>query len=78
VVRNNLHELWALLDFLLPEIFGSAKTSDKWFQILEDKDQQEVMQQLHKVSRQTQGSLSAHKVVPSAFDRLIRDRSSQG
>ncbi|KAK4388473.1 putative chromatin-remodeling complex ATPase chain [Sesamum angolense] len=30
---NNLHELWSLLNFLLPEIFSSAETFDEWFQI---------------------------------------------
>ncbi|XLU70518.1 hypothetical protein S245_029571, partial [Arachis hypogaea] len=30
---NNLHELWALLNFLLPKIFSSAETFDEWFQI---------------------------------------------
>ncbi|RWW19643.1 hypothetical protein GW17_00016285 [Ensete ventricosum] len=48
-VQNNLHELWALLNFLLPEIFSSAETFDEWFQISGDNDQQEVVQQLHKV-----------------------------
>lgn len=48
--QNNLHELWALLNFLLPEIFSSAETFDEWFQVSDDKDQQEVVQQLHKVS----------------------------
>ncbi|XLU93742.1 hypothetical protein S245_008094, partial [Arachis hypogaea] len=32
---NNLHKLWALLNFLLPEIFSSAETFDEWFQISE-------------------------------------------
>ncbi|XP_016197010.1 ISWI chromatin-remodeling complex ATPase CHR11 isoform X1 [Arachis ipaensis] len=32
-LQNNLHELWALLNFLLPEIFSSAETFDEWFQI---------------------------------------------
>ncbi|KAL4350403.1 hypothetical protein AHAS_Ahas10G0138500 [Arachis hypogaea] len=31
--NNNLHELWTLLNFLLPEIFSSAETFDEWFQI---------------------------------------------
>jgi SNF2 family DNA or RNA helicase len=48
-VQNNLHELWALLNFLLPEIFSSAETFDEWFQISGENDQQEVVQQLHKV-----------------------------
>jgi SNF2 family DNA or RNA helicase len=47
--QNNLHELWALLNFLLPEIFSSAETFDEWFQISGENDQQEVVQQLHKV-----------------------------
>lgn len=47
--QNNLHELWSLLNFLLPEIFSSAETFDEWFQISGDNDQQEVVQQLHKV-----------------------------
>ena len=51
-LQNNLHELWALLNFLLPEIFSSAETFDEWFQISGENDQQEVVQQLHKVSIQ--------------------------
>ncbi|KAI9122768.1 hypothetical protein K1719_005657 [Acacia pycnantha] len=50
-LQNNLHELWALLNFLLPEIFGSSETFDEWFQISGENDQQEVVQQLHKVLR---------------------------
>ncbi|XP_058078110.1 ISWI chromatin-remodeling complex ATPase CHR11-like isoform X2 [Magnolia sinica] len=50
-VQNNLHELWSLLNFLLPEIFSSAETFDEWFQISADNDQHEVVQQLHKVLR---------------------------
>ncbi|KAL0903158.1 hypothetical protein M5K25_027515 [Dendrobium thyrsiflorum] len=50
-LQNNLHELWSLLNFLLPEIFSSAETFDDWFQISGENDQQEVVQQLHKVLR---------------------------
>ncbi|WZZ30968.1 hypothetical protein YC2023_014369 [Brassica napus] len=50
-LQNNLHELWALLNFLLPEVFSSAETFDDWFQISGENDQQEVVQQLHKVLR---------------------------
>ncbi|KAH6769766.1 chromatin remodeling factor17 [Perilla frutescens var. hirtella] len=50
-LQNNLHELWALLNFLLPEIFSSAETFDEWFQISGDNDEHEVVQQLHKVLR---------------------------
>lgn len=49
-LQNNLHDLWSLLNFLFPEIFSSAETFDEWFQISGQSDQQEVVQQLHKVN----------------------------
>ena len=30
-LQNNLHELWALLNFLLPDVFNSADDFDEWF-----------------------------------------------
>jgi SWI/SNF-related matrix-associated actin-dependent regulator of chromatin subfamily A member 5 len=60
-LQNNLHELWALLNFLLPEIFSSAEAFDEWFQITGENDQQEVVQQLHKVSFQSKHSYDANK-----------------
>lgn len=30
-LQNNLHELWALLNFLLPDIFGSSDDWESWF-----------------------------------------------
>ncbi|GMF00584.1 unnamed protein product [Ambrosiozyma monospora] len=30
-LQNNLHELWALLNFLLPDIFSDSETFDDWF-----------------------------------------------
>lgn len=30
-LQNNLHELWALLNFLLPDIFSSSEDFDAWF-----------------------------------------------
>ncbi|KAJ3264367.1 hypothetical protein HDU77_008671 [Chytriomyces hyalinus] len=49
-LQNNLHELWALLNFLLPDIFSSSEDFDQWFQAM-DGDQDQVVQQLHKVLR---------------------------
>ena len=48
-LQNNLHELWSLLNFLLPEVFSSAETFDEWFRISGENDQREVVQQIHKV-----------------------------
>ena len=49
-LQNNLHELWALLNFLLPDVFSSSEDFDKWFE-LQGGDQDKVVQQLHKVLR---------------------------
>ena len=51
-LQNNLHELWALLNFLLPEVFASAEKFDEWFNISDPNNKEaeaEVVQQLHKV-----------------------------
>ncbi|KAJ1662180.1 chromatin remodeling complex Adenosinetriphosphatase [Coemansia sp. RSA 1813] len=47
-LQNNLHELWALLNFLLPDVFGSSEVFDEWFQKGES-DQEQMVQQLHKL-----------------------------
>lgn len=49
-LQNNLHELWALLNFLLPDVFGDAAAFDEWFSGQEE-DSDTVVQQLHKVLR---------------------------
>lgn len=48
-LQNNLHELWALLNFLLPEVFSSAEKFDEWFGSGSSGNEAEVVQQLHKV-----------------------------
>jgi len=47
-LQNNLHELWALLNFLLPEVFSSSDNFDEWFDI-DDTNKNEVMEKLHKI-----------------------------
>ncbi|CAF2997827.1 unnamed protein product [Rotaria socialis] len=41
-LQNNLHELWALLNFLLPDVFDSADDFNAWFDtqkcLADDKD----------------------------------------
>lgn len=49
-LQNNLHELWALLNFLLPDVFGDSEAFDQWFST-QDSDQDTVVQQLHRVLR---------------------------
>ena len=49
-LQNNLHELWALLNFLLPDVFGDSEAFDQWFSG-QGQDQDTVVQQLHRVLR---------------------------
>jgi len=49
-LQNNLHELWALLNFLLPEVFSSSEDFDSWFDLSnKSEEHQEIIQRLHKV-----------------------------
>ncbi|GMG21289.1 unnamed protein product [Ambrosiozyma monospora] len=52
-LQNNLHELWALLNFILPDVFGDNEMFDEWFESQggssSDEDQDEVVKKLHKV-----------------------------
>ncbi|EPZ34649.1 hypothetical protein ROZALSC1DRAFT_27044 [Rozella allomycis CSF55] len=47
-LQNNLHELWALLNFLLPDVFKSAEDFDLWFE-KHGNDQEKMVIQLRKI-----------------------------
>ena len=60
-LQNNLHELWALLNFLLPDLFTSSDDFNMWFggdsnneeqeESLEKKEERnmEIVKRLHKI-----------------------------
>lgn len=58
-LQNNLPELWALLNFVLPHIFNSSKTFDEWFNApfantgerveLNEEETLLIIRRLHKV-----------------------------
>lgn len=62
-LQNNLTELWSMLNFVLPNIFKSAKSFDEWFNTpfantggqdkieLTEEEQLLVIRRLHKVLR---------------------------
>ena len=62
-LQNNLTELWAMLNFVLPNIFKSVKSFDEWFNTpfantggqdkmeLTEEEQLLVIKRLHKVLR---------------------------
>ena len=46
--QNNLHELWAMLNFLLPDVFSSADQFDEWFNPnAEEREREDVLSQAH-------------------------------
>ncbi|KAI2509553.1 actin-dependent regulator of chromatin subfamily A [Fragilaria crotonensis] len=52
-LQNNLHELWALLNFLVPDVFANAEQFDEWFNLdIDDADEKnKLIMQLHKILR---------------------------
>lgn len=60
-LQNNLPELWALLNFILPKIFNSVKSFEEWFNTpfnnqgvqdkveLNEEEQLLIIKRLHKV-----------------------------
>lgn len=72
-LQNNLPELWALLNFVLPKIFNSIKSFDEWFNTpfantggqdkigLNEEEALLIIKRLHKVLR------------PFLFRRLKKD-----
>jgi SWI/SNF-related matrix-associated actin-dependent regulator of chromatin subfamily A member 5 len=50
-LQNNLRELWALLNFLMPEVFGDAEQFDAWFSLSDEHGKENVIKKLHTVLR---------------------------
>lgn len=50
-LQNNLHELWALLNFLLPEVFSSSEDFDEWFNSNSCLEDNTLVERLHSVLR---------------------------
>jgi SWI/SNF-related matrix-associated actin-dependent regulator of chromatin subfamily A member 5 len=52
-LQNNLLELWALLNFLMPSIFSSSQDFNEWFDLSSTtlNDQSFIIQQLHRILR---------------------------
>jgi SWI/SNF-related matrix-associated actin-dependent regulator of chromatin subfamily A member 5 len=50
-LQNNLRELWALLNFLMPDVFGDAEQFDAWFSLSDESGKENVIKKLHTVLR---------------------------
>jgi ATP-dependent helicase STH1/SNF2 len=90
-LQNNLPELWALLNFVLPTIFKSVKSFDEWFNTpfantggqdrmeLNEEEQLLVIRRLHKVLRPfllRRLKKDVEKDLPDKQERVIKCRFS--
>ena len=53
-MQNNLNELWALMNFLMPSLFGSSEDFQCWFGVdcqLEEEEVLLVTSRLHQILR---------------------------
>jgi ATP-dependent helicase STH1/SNF2 len=90
-LQNNLPELWALLNFVLPSIFKSVKSFDEWFNTpfantgsqdridLTEEEQLLVIRRLHKVLRPfllRRLKKDVEKDLPDKQERVVKCRSS--
>ena len=48
-LQNNLHELWSLLNFLLPDVFSSSSDFDEWFDTNSCLGDEGLVKRLHGV-----------------------------
>ena len=90
-LQNNLPELWALLNFVLPTIFKSVKSFDEWFNTpfantggqdrieLTEEEQLLVIRRLHKVLRPfllRRLKKDVEKDLPDKTERVVKCRFS--
>ena len=90
-LQNNLPELWALLNFVLPNIFKSVTSFDEWFNTpfantggndkmeLTEEEQLLVIRRLHKVLRPfllRRLKKDVEKDLPEKQERVIKCRFS--
>mmetsp|Transcript_115291 Transcript_115291/g.200731 ORF Transcript_115291/g.200731 Transcript_115291/m.200731 type:complete len:1195 (-) Transcript_115291:403-3987(-) len=50
-LQNNLHELWALLNFLLPDLFNNSEEFDNWYNAREGTASTDIIAQMHRMLR---------------------------
>uniref|UniRef100_A0A673JK64 Probable global transcription activator SNF2L1 n=1 Tax=Sinocyclocheilus rhinocerous TaxID=307959 RepID=A0A673JK64_9TELE len=54
-LQNNLHELWALLNFLLPDVFNSSEDFDSWFDTNNCLGDTKLVERLHTIKAKKVG-----------------------
>ncbi|KAL7642291.1 UNVERIFIED_CONTAM: hypothetical protein RMT77_006852 [Armadillidium vulgare] len=70
-LQNNLSELWALLNFLLPDIFDNLDVFESWFEIndmMEEGSEQKIVQQ----EKEKQILSTLHKILNPFLLRRVK------
>ncbi|KCV72616.1 hypothetical protein H696_00200 [Fonticula alba] len=67
-LQNNLHELWALLNFILPDLFARSEDFDSWFAFTstgeDEQAKEQVVNRLQKASALQQQSMNSVEPAP--------------
>ncbi len=90
-LQNNLPELWALLNFVLPKIFNSVKSFDEWFNTpfantggqdkieLSEEETLLIIRRLHKVLRPfllRRLKKDVEKDLPNKVEKVVKCKMS--
>ncbi|CAG8576411.1 3231_t:CDS:2, partial [Racocetra fulgida] len=76
-LQNNLHELWALLNFLLPDVFSSSKDFDSWFNSQGgNQDNLQAQDRAHRIG-QTKQVYVFRFVTEKAIEEKVLERAAQ-
>ena len=67
-LQNNLHELWALLNFLLPDVFGDSDQFDEAF----DNQNSEELDEEEKQRRQDKAVSELHQLLSPFLLRRVK------
>ncbi|KAH9516131.1 SWI/SNF- matrix-associated actin-dependent regulator of chromatin sub A member 5 [Dermatophagoides farinae] len=70
-LQNNLHELWALLNFLLPDVFNSSDDFDSWFNTNSCLGDKSLVERLHCVLRPFPIASEVEKKLPPKAETKI-------
>ncbi|KAG7665760.1 ISW2 [[Candida] subhashii] len=68
-LQNNLHELWALLNFLLPDVFGDSDQFDETF---EDNNSEEDLTEEQKQAKQDKAVQDLHQLLSPFLLRRVK------
>jgi SNF2 family DNA or RNA helicase len=67
-LQNNIHELWSLLNFLMPDLFDSSDVFDSWF--IETEEEKDLNNE-GKEKRNSELLLKLHRVIKPFILRFL-------